>query len=82
MIESEMPNLRNEYEHICDFRTHAINGSYSHADARLIAAAPDLLEACKSVLTWASIGGDHGGNPYCKDFVRLAQAAIEKAEGL
>ena len=52
MIESAMPNFRNEYEHICDFRTHALNGSYNEADAQLIAAAPELLEACEAMVGW------------------------------
>ena len=51
------------------------------ANARLIAAAPDLLEACKAVLLWAKTPGNHGGNPYCHEFVKLAVSAIKKAEG-
>jgi hypothetical protein len=51
------------------------------ADAELIAAAPDLLEACKAVEEWARTGQDHGGNPYFKKFVKLSMAAVEKAQG-
>lgn len=53
----------------------------SGQDALLIAAAPDLLEACQAVLEWARTGQDHGGNPYFKPMVKLAQAALLKATG-
>ena len=64
-----------------------VPGLYSHvpqiaeANARLIAAAPGLLEAAEAVLEWAKTPGDHGGNPYCKEFVRLAEAAVQAAKG-
>ena len=51
------------------------------ANANLIAAAPDLLEVADAVLEWARAPGEHGGNPYCKEFVRLAEKAKAKAEG-
>lgn len=36
----------------------------------------DLLELlADSVLEWARTPGDHGGNPYFRDFVRLAMRA-------
>lgn len=44
------------------------------ANARLIAAAPDLLEALKALL--AAIGGEESTDLWCKD----ARAAIAKAE--
>jgi len=50
-----------------------------NANARLIAAAPELLGACHAVLDWAKAPGNHGGNPYCKDFVKAAEAAIRRA---
>lgn len=31
-----------------------------------------------SVLDWAKTSGDHGGNPYTKDFVILAEQALER----
>jgi hypothetical protein len=34
------------------------------------------LAACRAVLAWARTPGDHGGNPYCKDFVKLARKAL------
>lgn len=42
-------------------------------DARVIAAAPDMLKACEPVLEWAKTPGNHGGNPYTMEFVKLAQ---------
>lgn len=50
-------------------------------NAVLIAAAPNLLAAARAVLAWASAAGDHGGNPYCKGFVKLAELAVAKHEG-
>ena len=47
----------------------------------LIKAAPDLLAACHAAVTWAETPGDHGGNPWCKDFVKLADAAVRQADG-
>jgi len=72
MIESEFPvNLNGEYEHICDFRPN-LKGEYHQANARLIAAAPELLEACLAVYN----------DPYttCACAEKL-HAAIAKATG-
>lgn len=55
-------------------------GTGSHC-CPLHEAAPDLLAAAKAVLEWAEAPGNHGGNPYGHRFVRLAEAAITKAEG-
>lgn len=41
----------------------------------------DLIAACEAVLTWARTPGNHGGNPYAHEFVKLADAAIAKATG-
>ncbi len=49
------------------------------ANARLIAAAPELLEACKAL-----VGSDHDGKSFTSRAAlatRLARAAIAKAEG-
>ena len=46
------------------------------ANARLIAAAPELLEACEQLIRW----NDKGSKSSC-EAIRLAKAAIEKATG-
>ena len=46
-----------------------------HANANLIAAAPDLLEALSEVVEWLE-HGDHAGPMHSK-----ARAAIAKAKG-
>jgi hypothetical protein len=46
-----------------------------HKDARLIAAAPELLEALKEFVEWIEQGD------YDISFLAKAQAAIAKAEG-
>ena len=40
------------------------------------AEARELREAAKAVILWAETPGDHGGNPYCKDFVQKAIKAL------
>lgn len=56
--------------------THAdiTEASWPHADARLIAAAPDLLEIAKVVADWPHKPGEH-------PLVDMARAAIAKALG-
>lgn len=39
--------------------TEITPGKNTDADARLIAAAPDLLEACKAALFWLNLYGEH-----------------------
>jgi len=53
------------------------------ANAMLIAAAPDLLEAMKSICNAAdNIGGEHvTGLNYLLDAVKSGYAAIDKATG-
>lgn len=46
------------------------------ANARLIAAAPELMEACKQMLKWIDCGCDPSGKSLAS-----ARAAIAKAEG-
>jgi hypothetical protein len=50
------------------------SGDESAANARLIAAAPDLLEALTDLLGWQTLAPD--------DVVAAARAAIDKAEGV
>ena len=37
---------------------------------------PSDTDVAKLVLEWASTPGDHGGNPYCKPFVRAARELL------
>jgi hypothetical protein len=55
-------------------------GSYSDANARLIAAAPDLLAALKALSAGLHDGIDMKANIKAAE-VRAARAAIAKAEG-
>lgn len=59
----------------------AVCGSEMLANANLIAAAPELLEACKAMAEYISGQWDWGGEwkdrPNC---LRLAELAIKKAE--
>lgn len=57
----------------------ASNREYSIANAHLIAAAPDLLEACKAILTFLT--GDEYHEYYYQAEVRQLRAAIAKAQG-
>lgn len=40
----------------------------------------ELIEASREVTLWASTGGDHGGNPYTKTFVKKARKVILKVD--
>ncbi|KCB52897.1 hypothetical protein L537_3393 [Bordetella hinzii 1277] len=57
-----------------------------HANARLIAAAPELLEACMAMLEWDDREKDHAVDFYarmdlCRAAFDKARAAISKAKG-
>tara|TARA_A100001515_G_scaffold23521_1_gene18182 strand:+ start:2002 stop:2319 length:318 start_codon:yes stop_codon:yes gene_type:complete len=57
----------------------------AEANGRLIAAAPDLLEAAKAfddAVDSASEAGHYINDPRLRAAVRLAREAIEKAEGV
>lgn len=72
MIETAGPvNLSGDYGHICDFRSPV-----NEADARLIAAAPDLLAALQGIAKEISLSRFN----VRKDFsVLVALAAGSKA---
>ena len=51
-------------------------------NARLIAAAPELLEALEVAITYTNKRGDKGWTKgQCNKLTKLAQAAIAKAKG-
>ncbi len=79
MVEAQLPNLRNEYEHICDFRG-GIRGQINAANAHLIAAAPAMYEALKAALDYYR--GVFTGNAVTDKMMlsKLAQA-LAQAEG-
>jgi hypothetical protein len=60
------------------------DGKLGEANARLIAAAPDLLEACKACL-WAleafQLEGIHAMPNHPMAPIKLAREAVEKAVG-
>ena len=51
------------------------NGEYVDlvSDEDLQAASKRLDTLIEAVLEWARTPGPHGGNPYCHEFVRLAE---------
>ena len=58
------------------------------ANARLIAAAPELLEACRQMMRWFEVEDDHSQMPefmdrvsLCKQVEFIAASAIAKATG-
>ena len=58
----------------------------AEANARLIAAGPDLLAACKSMIEWDDREKDHAVDfsarmALCDAAFKAARAAIAKAEG-
>ena len=54
-----------------------LSGFMSEADARLIACAPELLEALRGL----AYPGPHEGQPSEADRIATARAVIAKAEG-
>lgn len=56
------------------------NTEEDRANAHLIAAAPELLEACKYVVRWHREHDSGSGELFGLDFVTTCIAAIAKAE--
>ena len=63
-------------------------GPQQEANARLIAAAPELLEACRQMMRWFEVEDDHSQMPefmdrvsLCKQVEFIASSAIAKATG-
>ena len=71
---------------VCCVYLRTVEGR-SDANARLIAAAPDLLEAAKMVLAWYEAEDDHNGTSFyqridmCRESEMAIRAAIAKATG-
>jgi hypothetical protein len=65
-----------------DEEVRRFSGERQSADARLIAAAPDLLEACETLLEAQrkADAGEYGGFGDYVDAVEMARAAIAKAK--
>ena len=59
------------------------DGPTAQADAHLFAAAPDLLQACRSALgvLYASKSGRKEWNKHSLIAIGLLESAIQKAEG-
>lgn len=82
----QFPGRGNKENYACVYVDGAVPGHPSgrdlelEANARLIAAAPELLAACKSLLNWPS---PHTASDVeeQQDIVGRASAAIRKAEG-
>lgn len=65
-----------------DGRYLSVSGAIDEHDARLIAAAPDLLEALKSIAEfWNRDQNEKAMIGACWHAVETAEAAIAKAEG-
>ena len=82
-IQIRMPHVDHRYNHA---NTWAKNLEKAKADACLISAAPDLLEAVKDALKeldyWnAGMDDDSAANPDTPNAIKQLVAAIAKAEG-
>lgn len=59
--------------------TGSADDEQSQMDAELIAAAPDLLEACEALVTYHDRGDSRDNR--LTDYLNAARAAIAKARG-
>ena len=70
------------YTHcVIDAAEDVIADTLTKADADLMAAAPDLLNACKAVIKKCYICEDHGEPPTAEMAADVLRAAIRRAEG-
>ncbi len=74
MVETAMPNLSNEYKHICDLRLN-LRMQYHNGNAHLIAAAPAMYEALTILVELLEERGLYPLN------VDDARQALAQAEG-
>lgn len=61
--------------------THFCYAQEREANARLIAAAPDMLAALKAALAIAPVNADDGDDPEQSEAWAAVRGAIAKAEG-
>lgn len=82
MVEAQLPNLRNEYEHICDLRG-GIKGQINVGNAHLIAAAPAMYEALAKLRLEAIHYRNTGvGVQFLNAAIDRAEVAINQAVGV
>ena len=81
--QHRMRVIQDENISICDIALWNVDYDEQMANARLIAAAPELLASCRSLIEALElIGRDHAvWWPHDGDLVVRARAAIAKAEG-
>ena len=81
--EDSRTHISNGAHIVCTLGTTRTDGSPNHSpNALLIAAAPDLLEACESFLQMLKTGSNcDKRNPYTIPEVKAAISAILKAKG-
>jgi hypothetical protein len=70
--------LSDNEKHICMLPANEEN---AEANAKLIAAAPEMLEALKYVIQWHREHDSGEGELFGLDFVTTAIQAVSKAEG-
>ena len=71
---------KNHLHEIATIYRYESNPCDTLADARLIAAAPELLEAVDALVDFVKLIGS-GGDPIQIELLNLARAAIAKAKG-
>ena len=73
---------RKAAEALCDkmgWTGELIGGAIKNGYA-FVFSDPAPIRACEAVLVWAKTPGNHGGNPYTKEFVELARKALGKED--
>lgn len=82
--ETERPVIKHGDQSIADVRGCELDDSTSHslANARLIAAAPELLAAAEALVEFADGNNRLNLTGKLAESVGLARAAIAKSEGV
>lgn len=79
VVENRVAVRGKNHTSICDCITTNCNYTASEANARLIAAAPDLLEALRAMVR--DFGDCEQEDMDGADVIKTARAAIARAEG-